>query len=467
MNEKHIYPSIPNAFSIIYDMCYWSANKIYGKKLPLEVSERLEKELSSIKENDFASLYLIANNISRFNGENGKHFGLRGSSGASFVSYLLGISETNPLPAHYICPKCHYIDFPEEELNRIGLDLKDQECPICGEMLKKDGFNLSYEIFAGLHADKEPNFGFYVDYYFKDNVIEYKKNMAELIAFDLSETFPQMEVITDKSITALNKLSETTGLKVKDIPFNDKKVKGLFSSCKNLGIDPEQIGGIEVGTLGIPEFSDLLSNDIIQKIRPKSFEDIIRVIGFAYGDGTWKDNAEELVEKGINPRECISLRDDISSFLQEKGMPHEEAFKIMEFVRKGKAFSSAVYSNWEGEMFEFKQGLKKYCVPEWYEESCEKIKYLLPKTQAVVYALNAWRLLYYKLYYPEQFYDAWMNILSSGFRYLNLYKGYDYALRKYSSLKKMNERKGLSEKAEMVYNELPIVLEMYARNIIR
>ncbi len=154
-------PVIENSDKLLTDICYKKAREIYGDDLPPQVSARLDKELHSIISNGFAVMYIIAQKLVWKSNEDGYLVGSRGSVGSSFVATMAGITEVNPLPPHYYCSSCHYVDFDSEEVRsyagRAGCDMPDKVCPKCGAPLKKDGFDIPFETFLGFNGDKEPD----------------------------------------------------------------------------------------------------------------------------------------------------------------------------------------------------------------------------------------------------------------------------------------------------------------------
>ncbi len=154
-------PVIPNSDKTLTEICYNKAHEIYGEKLPPIVEKRLEKELHSIITNGFAVMYIIAQKLVWKSVEDGYLVGSRGSVGSSFVANMAGITEVNALSPHYYCSKCHYSDFDSPEVKayagKAGCDMPDKQCPVCGEMLKKDGFDIPFETFLGFKGDKEPD----------------------------------------------------------------------------------------------------------------------------------------------------------------------------------------------------------------------------------------------------------------------------------------------------------------------
>ncbi len=156
-------PQIPHSDETLREICYTRAHEIYGDELPQPVEARLERELNSIISNGFAVMYIIAQKLVWKSNEDGYLVGSRGSVGSSFVATMAGITEVNPLPPHYYCSKRHYYDFDSEEVKayalagKAGCDMADKICPVCGEKLKKDGFDIPFETFLGFKGDKEPD----------------------------------------------------------------------------------------------------------------------------------------------------------------------------------------------------------------------------------------------------------------------------------------------------------------------
>ena len=154
-------PIIDNSDELLKELCYSKVHILYGENLPELVKKRLETELTFIIENGYSGIYIIGQQLVSKSMQEGYLVGTRGSLGSSFVAYIVGITEVNPLPPHYLCPRCNYSDFDSEKIRDFydlsGYDLPDRKCPVCGDSLKKSGFNIPFEMFLGFKGDKEPD----------------------------------------------------------------------------------------------------------------------------------------------------------------------------------------------------------------------------------------------------------------------------------------------------------------------
>lgn len=216
----------------------------------------------------------------------------------------------------------------------------------------------------------------------------------------LHDNLLKLDILGHDDPTILLHLEELTQVKSEQIPKSDPKILSLFSSCKELGIKPQQIFGELTGTIGIPEFGTQFVRKMLQTAKVKSFADIVAICGLAHGTGVWQDNAETLISsKNHVINDVISCRDDIMIYLLKMNLEHRDAFNIMENVRKGKGLNES-----EIKLLNEKE------VPVWYIESLQKIGYLFPKAHAVAYAMKAWKIAYFKLYHPLAFYSSYFSI---------------------------------------------------------
>ncbi|ACB08716.1 DNA polymerase III subunit alpha [Thermotoga sp. RQ2] len=249
--------------------------------------------------------------------------------------------------------------------------------------------------------------------------------------------------------TFIKMLKDLTGIDPMTIPMDDPETLAIFSSVKPLGVDPVELES-DVGTYGIPEFGTEFVRGMLVETRPKSFAELVRISGLSHGTDVWLNNARDWINLGYAKlSDVISCRDDIMNFLIHKGMEPSLAFKIMENVRKGKGITEEMESE-----------MRKLKVPEWFIESCKRIKYLFPKAHAVAYVSMAFRIAYFKVHYPLQFYAAYFTIKGDQFDPVLVLRGKEAIKRRLRELKAM-PAKDAQKKNEV--SVLEVALEMILR----
>ena len=256
--------------------------------------------------------------------------------------------------------------------------------------------------------------------------------------------------------TVIRALQDLTGVDPKTIPTNDKKVMSLFTSSKALGCDLEFIG-CKSGALGLPEFGTNFVRGMLDQTQPKSFSDLVIISGLSHGTDVYLGNAESLIKSGTcTLSEVIGCRDDIMVYLIEKGLPNKDAFDIMECVRKGK--STAVFPK-----MQYEELMKKHNVPQWYIESCKKIKYMFPKAHAVAYVLSAIRVAWWKVYYPREYYAVYFSTRCDFYEIETLIQGKDAIMARREEIAQLKAQRSASNKEEGLWDVFEIALEMIER----
>ena len=531
-----------------------NAEKILGDDKALELETK--KLLGGIIGGGFDVIYLIAQKLVKHSNDEGYLVGSRGSVGSSFVATMMGITEVNPLPAHYLCKKCKTSIFTEDDgktplsinYSASGYDLPDKVCPNCGEMMSKEGQDMPFATFLGFNADKVPDidlnfsgdnqasahaytkvifgednvyragtigtvaektaYGFVKGYFEKKGIENVHPAEIERLAkgctgvkrttgqhpggivvipsymdvfdftpfqypadeltaawrtthFDyhaIDQDVLKLDILGHDDPTILRMLQDLSGIDVTTLPNSDPKVLSLLRSPEALGLKPEQID-CETGTLGLPEMGTNFVINMLVKAKPETFGDMVKISGLSHGTDVWSGNAEKLIEdKVCEFKEVIGCRDDIMLYLSNHGMKPKDAFKIMEFVRKGKARKDRDgWAMWKAKM-------QEAGIVSWYIDSCEKIQYMFPKAHACAYVMSAMRIAWFKVYQPINYYAAYFSIRESDFDVDVMIKGYDAITKRIIDL----ENKGFeaSNKETSVLGCLRICREATARGII-
>lgn len=549
-SERHLL-SAPGSDSMLRKICTENAHALYGDPLPEVVASRLNRELETIVRRGYGESLLLVQKIVQKSISKGYCVMPRGTLGASFVAYLLGIADGNPLPSHYRCTKCFHTDFESEAVLQAyggtGFDLPDKCCPCCGAPLQKDGLSIPFETFMGLHGEDNPeisiNFsGEYVleihrytmdllgkdrmirageirtigrvradaivrDYLDDQKIHTSKQRAAKLTKlcagtfhahsyrpgsffllpehvdvsdftplqrhprrgesafaethFDsraLRNSFLELSELGCSTPTRLHDLQALTGVDPAEIPFDDEKILSLFSSPKALGLTAEDILGYSVGVLGVPEFDHPYMIKLLSQVRPNRFSDLIRVDALAHGCGAWEP-VQELVKNHVCPFPAtVCCMDDIWNELRHRGVPAETAFGVMRNVQNGR-IAEGTYKRWA----QWKQELQTHGVPQWYLHSCEQVSYLASKAHCAAYTMAAWRMAFFKLYYPLEFYTVWLNTMSNRIPSAMLFEGiksFDaYIAQQYPASRVPENAKLFMIQGEGVL----VVREMYAR----
>lgn len=532
-------PNVEGAEEELRSITINKAKEIYGDNLPEIVEARIKKELDSIISNGYAALYMIARKLVLKSNEDGYVVGSRGSVGSSLVATMSGITEVNPLVAHYICPKCKKSEFFVKENYDTGLDLPDKDCPICGIPYKKEGHNIPFEVFLGFEGNKEPDidlnfageyqsivhqyteelfgsnfvyragtittiadntaFGYVKKYYEKLDknvspaqiaylqkgivgtkrstgqhpggimIVPHENEMEDFSPVNhpandptsgiktthfayraIEETILKLDLLGHDVPSIIKKLGELTGINPEEIDLTDEKTMSLYSSTEALDLKTE-IPNLDVGTLGIPEFGTNFVRQMLKDTKPKTMGELFRISGLSHGTDVWLNNAQDLVRnKEAVLSEVICTRDDIMSFLIQKGLESNDAFTIMEKVRKGRGLTE-----------EQIHLMNSVDLPSWYIDSCLKIKYMFPKAHATAYVLMSFRIAYFKTYYPQAFYASYFTTKLADFPGAFAFSGLGPVQGEMKRIKSLGF--DASNKEQLNYVVLELIEEMLAR----
>lgn len=516
-----------------------------------ELQKQIKKNLGGVIGGGFDVIYLIAQKLVKHSNDDGYLVGSRGSVGSSFVATMMGITEVNPLPAHYRCPNCKHsiFEIDGESLGATyssGFDLPDMDCPKCQTKMLKDGQDMPFATFLGFNADKVPD----IDLNFSDlnqaSAHEYTKvlfgvdnvyragtigTVAEKTAFgyvkgyceekgihmrnaeierlaigctgvkrttgqhpggivvipgymDVFDFTPfqypaddsaspwrtthfdyhaidqdvlKLDILGHSDPTQLRMIQELTKTDILKVPLDDKETMSIFTSTKALGVTNEEIM-CETGTLGIPEFGTPFTIGLVRDTKPTTFAELIKISGLSHGTDVWLGNAQELIKNKVVPfKEVIGCRDDIMVYLMYKGLEPIKAFKIMEFVRKGKASKDP--ETWE----KHKETMEKAGIEKWFIDSCAKIKYMFPKAHAAAYVISAFRIAWYKVHMPVYFYASWLTSKATDVDVEVMIKGYDAIRAKIIEI--TNKGHDATNKELGQLESLKVCLEASARGI--
>lgn len=260
----------------------------------------------------------------------------------------------------------------------------------------------------------------------------------------------KLDILGHDAPSMIRQLQDMTGVDPTKVPIKDDKVMSIFKGTEGLDIkDPEY--RFKHGSYGIPEFGTKFVRQMLDDTKPEAFADLVRISGFSHGTDVWLNNAQELIVSGTaTMKDAISTRDDIMNYLRLKGVPNKDAFTIMEKVRKGKGLTE------EQEVI-----MRENNVPEWYIESCKKIKYMFPRAHAVAYVMMSNRIAYYKVYYPVAFYSVYFTAKVAYFDEKIILKGRDAILDRMDEI--IKKGKDASKKEEDELPVLEVAYEMCAR----
>lgn len=271
----------------------------------------------------------------------------------------------------------------------------------------------------------------------------------------IDEDVLKLDILGHTDPTQLRMIHDLTGDDITKVPLDDKATMGIFLSPEPLGVTKEQIMN-ETGTLGVPEFGTPFTIGMLVDTKPTTFSELIKISGLSHGTDVWLGNAQELIRNQVVPfSEVIGCRDDIMVYLMYKGVEPIKAFKIMEFVRKGKASKDP--ETWA----KHKETMERAGIESWFIDSCGKIKYMFPKAHAAAYVTSAFRIAYYKVHKPEIYYATYFSTRFDDFDLETMVKGYDAIKAKMLEIKEKGYE--ATNKEASVLETLKLCLEATAR----
>ncbi len=554
--------NLPGSAEKLREICYGNLKNTYGDNPDPKIKDRLDKELAGIINNGYSVTYYIAHLLIKWANSKGFFVGSRGSVGSSFAANMAGITEVNPLPPHYLCPKCKRLEWAEDPSLRSGFDLAKKKCPHCGEEMLRNGQSIPFETFLGFHAEKVPDidlnfpqdrlglahdetrlllstkeeneayakgepvesphviragtiakaeskncFG-YVKKYYEDVLgkavgpddqayVSYLSEKAtgvkrttgqhpggivvipaDMEIFDFTpyqypaddptagwltthfdfasmhDSVLKLDELGHVDPMALRIMHELTGIDFRSIPMNDPKVLSLFTSPKALGLKENRLG-FKTGAIALPEFGTNFVQGLLEEAKPRTFNDLLIISGLSHGTNVWNGNAEDLVLSGKSLEQVIGCRDDIMNYLIQMGVDSGTAFKIMEYVRKNKVGNPLKP--------EFEEAMRKAKVPEWYIDSCRKIRYLFPRAHATAYVMAALRVAWYKVYCPLEFYATYFFTRCHSFDIKIMSGGIDSIMAGIQDIQERSARKETNDTDDEKLKSYMAALEMVER----
>ena len=388
--------------------CYERMRQLYGEDLPEMVEKRGRSELNIIEMCGIERYFVLGRMVADKSRELGYPVSFRGTLGSSFVAYLLGITDINPLEAHYVCESCHAFKCinGENDFWLVGPDLSNEHCPVCQKKLKKDGFNIPFTSFV-IPDRRWLNIVINVasDIYYQ--IVSFiRREFGRITVFHSLDDLDRdgegkivFEIISDPTLSMLHSLETETGVPHDKIPLDEMDVLKLFGGSSDIGWGMDcAVGQGYCGAIGINGYSSRKFQKILSIANPNSFSDLARVSALGYGGKCWTKKTKIYVASGVvDLSELVSYRDDILLYLESKGLFEEDTYRILEQARFGKGLTE-----------DDEKLLLYHGIPGWYVDSLKSVRYLFPKAHSYEHALRSWQLAYYKLYHPKSFYRIYL-----------------------------------------------------------
>lgn len=399
----------------LWENVYQSLKDRYGDTLPIQVLSRYLSEYEELKYTDWITYFDLFRQVHARSREMGGIIRIQGSIGASFVAFVMGATETNPLPPHYYCSRCRKLEFVPNISD--GWDLPPKRCT-CGENLRGDGHNLPFEtLLPFLHKKNRFALSLSPGMYeaFRDTIHTWYTDKTVIVLgkrehpdqktlfildrqmsnitsgqelpyeeyYNRFKKYPAIMLYLSEELHVLSLMEKNTHIPLRNVPFTETEILEAFKANN---------------THGIPEFKTDFVKAMIKDASPQSFHDLIQILGLAHGTGTWTGNAQLLVRQGMPLARSIAYRDDIFHYIRnkltEKGIFDTGlALRIMEDVNHYLPAQAGVFAE-----------VKKYStvlgIDNWFTDSVEKIQYIFPKAQGIQAVKDMSILMWYKIHFP-------------------------------------------------------------------
>ena len=431
---ERIRLELPEANIILREKCYRITRLIYGDSISESIDNRLNKELEAIEKNDSATIYVIASDLVKVSKERGYCVTARGPVGSSLVAYLCGLTDVNPMQAHYVCSNCYHfekVDIHWNELWNPAVDLERKDCPICGQIMYPDGADILSEVGMGEKLDNissitlnfapciRPDIIGYIKERFKEDWIfragtigdngksvttmgvhpgriyivpgcvnleqytflrdcndeEFSLPVSVKDYHELEDYFLKYDILVRHELELLHDLEEATGFRHEYVELSGPEIADVFYT------------DIYEDVVLYP-----CSKELVHKVQPRIFSDFVRLISFTHAVRVNNTMLDNILKQERSLKEVICCRDDVIQCLINKGFDHKSAYCIMNYVRKGKRLTDEMVSSMSGAG-----------VPNWCIEDCNHIRYLYPRSQMMAYMKVYWIIAAYLLYHPQKY----------------------------------------------------------------
>ena len=470
-------------------MCRKKAGELYSGAFPDIVEKRLEKELQYIANRGDAAQFVIASDLSKKSREKNIPVFFRGKFEGSLVDYLAGISYTNPLPPHYYCPECNHVEFPiEDRVFCCGSDLPHKRCPVCGSVMKTDGFGIPFENVYYYDDGNDCLCLETIDEFF-DECLSSEWRTADLIDDDYRDTYRKIDsaediifrtvgcvdpdvkrrtieygdsinndvrftCVTNPALRFLYEMNKATGTDARNALFSDSKTLAMFKGTDAIGVSVNDLG-FPYGTLGVPIYGGERMLAVLHSATLNRFSDLIRVTGVILGDGTWLNNGDYLIREGIARfTDIISFSDRIIFTLMRHGMDGRRAASIAETVSNGRTMTPDMIREMEGRE-----------VSDWFIESMMEIKSLLPLSEVIIQNGISFKCAWYKAHFPTEFYNCFFRVFADDALFNEIKKGRN----RVEELMDEYDPAAMRDLGRPFFEQYPILMvarEMYSRNIM-